>query len=218
MMSARGSTPSEDPTDRARRHWDRQARSYDRSMRPIERLLLGDSRAWVCSQAGGRTLEVGVGTGLNLPLYPEPVQLTGIDFSPGMLAIARQRAAELGRAVDLREADAQHLPFSSASFDTVVSTLSLCSVPDEKAAIVEMRRVLRPGGRLLLLDHIRPSLRPLRWALTGMQWLADRFARGNGEQFLRRPLETVVAQGFALERQERFRGGALERLAARKPA
>lgn len=216
-MSAPGPVPSEDPTERTRRHWDKQAPSYDRAMTRIERFFLGDSRAWVCSQAEGRILEVAIGTGLNLPLYPEHVQLTGIDFSPGMLAVARQRATELGRAVDLREAHAQHLPFPDASFDTVTCTLSLCSVPDEQAALAEMQRVLRPGGRLLLLDHIRPSFPPLRWLLTGMQWLVDRFAPGNGEQFLRRPLETVLARGFVLERQERFRAGAVERLAARKP-
>lgn len=204
-------------TDSIRRHWDRQAPAYDRSMGRVERFFLANSRAWVCSRATGRTLEVACGTGLNLPLYSEDIELTGIDLSPGMLAIARKRARELGRAADLGEADAQRLPFADASFDTVVCTLSLCSVPDEHATVAEMRRVLRPGGQLLLLDHVRPSAAPVRWALRALQVAVNTFAPGNGEQFLRRPLEVVVAQGLDVERQERFKAGAIERLVARKP-
>jgi ubiquinone/menaquinone biosynthesis C-methylase UbiE len=97
--------------DRWRRYWDGQLVSYDKQMRFFDRVLLGDSRAWVCAQATGHTLEVAVGTGLNLPFYPAEVELTGIDLSPGMLAVARRRAGQLGRAVDLREADALALPF-----------------------------------------------------------------------------------------------------------
>jgi ubiquinone/menaquinone biosynthesis C-methylase UbiE len=206
-----------DLTARTRRYWDEQAASYERAGR-FERLAFGDSRRWVCDQATGDTLEVAVGTGRNLPLYGEDVRLTAIDLSPGMLAVARERAATLGRPVELREADAQKLPFTDASFDTVVATLSLCSVPDLDATVAELRRVLRPGGRLVLLDHVRPSFPPLRWLLQAAQRRADRSGEGNGEQFLRRPLENVVAQGFELERQERLRAGLLERLTARKPA
>jgi len=88
-------------------------------MRFFERVL-GDSRAWVCAQASGPTLEVAIGTGPNLPFYPSDVQLTGIDFSTAMLDIARRRAEQLGSPVDLREANAHALPFPDASFDTVV--------------------------------------------------------------------------------------------------
>jgi ubiquinone/menaquinone biosynthesis C-methylase UbiE len=202
--------------DQTRKYWDKQSRTYDKSMTRIERLAFGDGRAWVCSQARGKTLEVAIGTGLNLPLYPDDVRLTGIDFSPGMLAIARRRAAELNREVDLREADAQQLPFDDASFDTVVCTLGLCSVPDERVAIAEMSRVLRPGGLLLLLDHVRPTALPLRWLFRGLQWTLNRFAPGNGEQLLRRPLEVIVEQGLVVEQQQRFKGGAVERATARK--
>lgn len=217
-MPTRKPSTIDELTDSIRRHWDRQAPGYDRSMGRVERFLLGDSRAWVCSRANGRTLEVACGTGLNLSLYADDVELTGIDLSPGMLAIARKRAAELGRTVDLREADAQRLPFGDDVFETVVCTLSLCSVPDERATVAEMRRVLRPGGQLLLLDHIRPNVAPARWALRGLQALMNTFVPGNGEQFLRRPLETVVTQGLVVERRDRFKAGAIERLVARKPA
>src|SRR5919197_4103889 len=120
-----------DDIDRWRRYWDKHATQYDRQMRFFERVLFGDSRLWVCSQARGDVLEVAIGTGRNLQFYPQGVRLTGIDLSPAMLNIARGRARELGREVELREGDAQTLPFPDGSFDTVVCTLSLCSIPDD---------------------------------------------------------------------------------------
>lgn len=104
-------------------------------------------------------LEVAIGTGLNLPCYPKGITLAGIDLSPGMLAIVRDRARALDMAVSLREASADALPFPGASFDTVLCTVSLCNIPDDKAAIAEMFRVLRPGGWLILLDHVASDRR-----------------------------------------------------------
>ena len=156
--------------DRVRRIWDRYAPRYDKEMRFWERVMFAGGREWVCTQATGETLEVAVGTGLNLPYYPTQVTLTGVDLSPAMLAVARERAAGLGRAVSLWEANAEQLPFDDGSFDTVVCTLALCSIPDDRAAIAQMYRVLRPGGRLLLLDHVAAPNPLLRLGL-------DAFAR-----------------------------------------
>ena len=89
---------------------------------------------------------MAIGTGRNLPHYPADVSVTGIELSPAMLAIARQRAADLGVDVDLRTGDAHALPFDDAAFDTVVCALSLCAIPDPATAIGEMRRVLVPAG------------------------------------------------------------------------
>jgi ubiquinone/menaquinone biosynthesis C-methylase UbiE len=139
---------------RLRRYWDRHARNYDKQTAFWERRLFGDGRQWVCAQASGEVLEVAIGTGRNLPYYPEGIRLTGIEFSPAMLELARRQADRLGRKVDLRLGDAQALDLPDASLDTVVCTLSLCAIPDERRAVAEMRRVLRPGGRLLLLDHV----------------------------------------------------------------
>jgi len=147
---------------RQRRLWARQAPRYDREMRFFERVLFGDARAWACSQAAGQVLEVAVGTGRNLPFYPHDIQLTGVDLSPEMLAIAGARAGELGRVIELTEADAHALPFPDGSFDTVVCTFSLCNIPDERRAIAEMHRVLRPGGLLILADHVASTSLPLR--------------------------------------------------------
>ncbi len=196
------------------RYWDKHAPNYDRQMRFFERRLFGDTRTWICQQATGDTLEVAVGTGLNLDCYPSGVRLTGIDFSPAMLAVAGDRARALGLAVDLREGDAQALTFPDGSFDTVVCTFSLCAIPDERQAIAEMRRVLRPGGRLLLADHIAGTA----WPVRAVQWLLELATVPlQGEHFLRRPLLHVQALGLEIERQERFKLGLVERLAARKP-
>jgi ubiquinone/menaquinone biosynthesis C-methylase UbiE len=186
--------------DRWRRYWDKHSASYDKQMRFFDRHLFADSRAWICAQATGHTLEVAMGT-LNLPFYPAEVQLTGIDFSPAMLGIARRRAGQLGRAVDLRQADALALPFPDACFDTVVCTFSLCALPDERRAVSEMTRVLRPGGLLLLADHIAGAA----WPVRAIQRVAEVASVPlQGEHFLRRPLHTVQAEGLAIERRERF--------------
>ena len=206
-----------DQLNRARwcRYWEKQSASYDQRMRFFDRVLAGDSRAWVCAQATGQTLEVAVGTGLNLPFYPSGIELTGIDLSPVMLAMARRRAGQLGRAVDLREADALALPFPDASFDTVVCTFSLCAIPDEQAAVREMTRVLRPGGLLLLADHVAGAAWPVRAAQRAIEAVTVPL---QGEHFTRRPLRQVRAEGLQIIRRERFTLGLIERLAARKPA
>lgn len=207
--------PEPKDSERLRRYWDKHARSYDRQMRFFDRTLFGESRTWICSQAGGDVLEVAIGTGLNLPFYPPDIQLTGIEWSPEMLGRARHRADELGRTADLREGDAQDMPFADASFDTVVCTLSLCAIPDDQRAIAEMIRVLKPGGRLLLLDHI-PST---AWPVRAFQRLIELVSVPlGGEHVLRRPLQHVQAGGLEVEQRDRLKLGIVERLAARKPA
>lgn len=201
--------------ERLRGQWDKYAPRYDRAMRLPERLQFGDGREWVCRQATGAVLEVAVGTGLNLPHYPAEVTLTGIDLSPGMLDGARRRAAELSREVTLVEGDAQALPFPDATFDTVVCTLGLCGIPDDRAAIAEMHRVLRPGGRILLLDHIGSHHKLI---LLGQRLLEKVTLRQLGDYQTRRPLPLVERAGFVVERAQRLKAGTVERLAARKPA
>ncbi|MFI7677385.1 class I SAM-dependent methyltransferase [Actinophytocola sp. NPDC049390] len=202
-------------SDRLRAKWDRYAPRYDKDIGFFERVQFGDGRQWVCSQAVGDVLEVAVGTGRNLPFYPAGIHLTGLDFSPVMLAQARARAAEVGREIDLLEGDAQALPFADASFDTVVCTLGLCGIPDERAAIDEMYRVLRPQGTLLLLDHVGSHRRLVYFG----QWLAERVTvRMLGDYQTRRPLPVVERAGFVIRRRERLKAGTVERLAATKPA
>jgi ubiquinone/menaquinone biosynthesis C-methylase UbiE len=200
--------------ERWRRYWDRKAATYDAEMAVWDRRLFGDSRAWACGQAAGDVLEVAVGTGLNLPSYPAGITLTGLDLSAGMLDIARDRARRLGRKVTLREGSAHELPFADASFDTVVCTFGLCAIPDHATAVGEMTRVLRPGGRLILVDHVASS----SWAVRAVQWLLELATVPlAGEHFRRRPLTEVEARGLPIDRRERFKLGLVERLVARKP-
>ena len=209
------SSMASDETARVRRLYDQAAARYDRSVPLVERLLLGDGRRWVGAQARGEALEIAIGTGRNLPYYSPAVRLTGVDISPAMLAIAHERARELGRAVTLHVGDAQALAFPAERFDTVVFTLALCTIPDDRQAVAEAYRVLRPGGSLVLLEHVA-SPRP---AIRAAQRLLEPFTvRFLGDHVLREPLDTVTAMGLEITQLERSARGIIERLVARKPA
>ena len=202
-------------TQRVLRLYEKEANKYDRQMRFFDRLLFAGGREWVCQQAAGQVLEIGIGTGRNLPHYRHDVRLTGVELSPAMLEVARARARELGREVELRVGNAQALDFPDEAFDTVVCTLALCTIPDDRAAVAEVRRVLSPGGRFLLLEHVRSPLLPVRLAQRLLDPLAVRF---EADHLLREPLEHLRAEGFEVESLERSKLGIVERLAARKPA
>ncbi len=203
-----------DGTERVRRHYDRRAEDYDRLIAPFERVLFGAGREGVCSRARGEVLEIAVGTGRNLSFYPAGVHLTGIELSPRMLEIARRRACESGIEADLRLGDAQDLPFPAARFDTVVATLALCTIPDDRRAMAEAVRVLRPGGRLLLLEHVRSPILPVR-VLQGI--LNPLSVLLENDHLLREPLRHVEGLGLVVEHLERSKLGIVERLVARRP-
>jgi ubiquinone/menaquinone biosynthesis C-methylase UbiE len=199
----------DDATDRVRRFYERAARDYDRWTDLFDRLLLDDRRVILCSQARGRTLEVGVGTGRNLAHYTPDIEVTGIDVSPAMLEIARRRIEARGK--DLRVGDAHSLPFPNATFDTVVFTLTLCTIPNERQALAEARRVLRPGGRLLTLEHVRSPNAPVRW----VQRALDPLFGLTGDHLLRDPLDHIEQLGFEVELSRRSKGGLIEEVIAR---
>ncbi|TMK68628.1 MAG: methyltransferase domain-containing protein [Actinobacteria bacterium] len=204
--------PSE--TERVRRIQDKNAGGYDRQMNFFDRVLFAGGREWACSQAEGEVLEIAIGTGRNLIHYPSGVKLTAIEYSPEMLAIARDRAAKIDREVDLREGDAQALEFPDESFDTVVITLALCTIPDDRKAVQEARRVLRPGGKLILLEHVRSPLLPVRTVQHLIEPLAIRF---EADHLTREPLDYLIDEGYEVESSERSRIGIVERVIARKP-
>ncbi|MDI2032227.1 methyltransferase domain-containing protein [Saccharopolyspora sp. TS4A08] len=200
-------------SEKLRRYWDRSAPSYDGVMARFDRYLAGDSRRWICSRAGGDVLEVAIGTGLNLQLYPAGTHLTGVEWSPGMLDLARRRNDELGTGAELREGDARALQFPDGAFDTVVCTFSLCAIPDHEQAITEMHRVLRPGGLLLLADHVVSTAWPVRLLQRAAELVTVPMG---GEHFRRRPSRHLAAAGFEVVESERFKLGLIERLAARR--
>ena len=165
-------------------------------------------RLW--SLVGGpRVLEVGVGTGKNLPYHPPDVAITAIDLSPRMLERARRRAASRGVDLELRRGDVQALEFADGSFDGVVGTFVFCSVPDPVLGLAEVRRVLKPAGRLLLVEHVRAA-----GALVGrLQDLANPASvRMTGVNINRRTAQNVEAARLTIERDEALGVGGIFRL------
>ncbi len=141
-----------------RAHYDHVAAEYDALETQFERGPYSRWRRRLWSQVRGpQVLEVGVGTGKNIPYYPEASTVTAIDFSPGMLARAGRRAAALHASVELRAMDAEHLTFPDHTFDTVIATFVFGSVPDPVCALREVGRVVKPGGQVLLLEYVRPA-------------------------------------------------------------
>jgi ubiquinone/menaquinone biosynthesis C-methylase UbiE len=171
---------------------------YDAFMWPQEVLFLRRQRARTAGTAVGRVLEIGVGTGLNLPYYDQADELVGVDPDPHMLRRAARRVAEAARCpVELTEAGAESLPFDDDAFDTVVSTLSLCTIPDPEAAVREARRVLKDTGRFVFLEHVRSDRRSLG-ALQDLATPPWRHVSG-GCHWNRRSVETIE-RAFELER------------------
>ncbi len=195
--------------------WDATAPKYDLMTAPIEGWLLGPSRTWIFQRAHGKVLEIGVGTGINLEYVPKDVDYIGTDVSPEMIEHAKRRAAQIGRTVEFRLADATALPFADQSFDCVVSTYVFCCVPDEKKAFEEALRVLKPGGRLLLANHVGSHHLPIY----KMQGLLDKVTVPRmGEHFSRQPLTTLRGLGAEIVEVEHSFLGIIERIHARRPA
>lgn len=177
---------------------------YNGFTRGSERAGLRDLRAGLIAEATGRTLEIGAGTGHNLDHYPPAIsELVLAEPGEFMAAKLRAKLADSGRAATVVEAPAEALPFPDDQFDTVVCTLVLCTVPDPVAALAEVSRVLRPGGRLLFLEHVRsedPKVarrqdrfeRPWRWF-------------GDGCHCNRDTLATIEASPLQVERVEHGR-------------
>lgn len=189
----------------------RQAVRFDAMMRSLEHRFFPDAREWVCSRATGDTVEIAIGTGLNLRYYPETVRLSAIDRDPAMMALAVQRAEASGRQLHTEVGDALALPFPDASFDTVVCTFALCEVPDVDVALGEFTRVLRPAGRLLLADHVVATS---RWVRLGQRALEAITIPASGEHFTRRPADHLAGVGLVAVESLRRTSGAVEYLHA----
>lgn len=141
-----------------RRRYDRLAPYFDGLEGFLEGLLFRRLRKRLWAQAAGEhILEVGVGTGKNFPFYPEGARITGIDFSPKMLELAKRKQQRKSIAVDLALMDVQSLDYADNSFDTVIASFVFCSVPKPRKGLKELYRVCKPGGQVLLLEHVLSS-------------------------------------------------------------
>ena len=180
---------------------------YDLGMHFMPRIARW--RRELAALADGDVLEIGCGTGQMLPLYPDTTAIVAFDPNRASLDRARRRCPGAGLLV----ADAQRMPFADASFDTVVSGLVFCSVPNAEQGLAEIRRVLRPGGRLLMLEHVHASGRLGRWLLDAMQPAWTRFTGGCRPN---RDTESVVRRaGFRIESDHYRARGLMRRFVAR---
>ncbi|MEW6698590.1 MAG: class I SAM-dependent methyltransferase [Bacillota bacterium] len=182
-------------TETIKRRYNRTSLYYDW----MDWMFPPPLRQKVLSYARGKVLEVGVGTGKNLPYYPAGCEVTGIDFSPGMLAKARKKVRLARVPVTLLEMDVQDMGFPDNSFDTVVATCVFCSVPDPVQGLREVRRVCKPGGQIILLEHVR-SDHPIIGRL--MDILNPLSLYLVGSNINRRTLENVREAGIKLTRIE----------------
>ena len=193
--------------------YDRIAASYDLMTMPMEWFGGKRRRKRVVKQATGQTLEVGVGTGVNLPEYGAGVDITGIELSEPMLRRARDRARLLGRDAELIQGDVQSLSFPDSSFDTVVATCVFCSVEDPVRGLEEVKRVVKPNGKVLLLEHVRPR-NPILGKLADV--LSPFTRRMMGPEINRHTVDNVKRAG--LEITELRAEGVWREIVARKPS
>jgi ubiquinone/menaquinone biosynthesis C-methylase UbiE len=154
-------------------------------------------RAACVPRARGVVLEVGIGSGLNVPLYTKDVtHLYGVDPSAPLLAMARARASAAPFPVELLNESAERVPLETASIDTAVVTWALCSIPNPQEALREMRRVLKPGGALIFVEHgLSPDARVRKW----QNRLTPAWRRVTGGCHLNRPMDSLIREaGFAI--------------------
>lgn len=187
-------------TAKVRRRYDRIAPGYDLMEWVMERRSMSRWREYLWSRVEGqRILEIGVGTGKNIPYHPPDAEVVGIDLSPRMLERARRKAEELESEVDLREMDAENLDFPDSSFDAVVTTCVFCSVPEAVNGLREAHRVLRPDGRMFMLEHVLSGKRMLEPAMHAVDPMVVRMMGAHINRQTRRNLE---AAGFVIEVEE----------------
>lgn len=178
------------------------------------RYLTWRERLWSLV-AGPKVLEIGVGTGKNIPFYPPGMEITAIDLTPSMLERAKKRAMKSGVEVNLLLGDVQNLEFPDHTFDTVLATYVFCSVPDPVLGLEEVLRVTKPGGQALFIEHVR-SENLLLGAL--MDMVDPLVARMIGPHINRRTVQNVERAGLQISMVENLgHGGIFKLIVARKP-
>lgn len=195
-------------TEVIRRRYNRTARFYDL----MDKMIPEKTRKQAIEKAKGKVLEVGVGTGKNLPYYKEGCEVTGIDFSPGMLAKAKARVKEARVPITLLEMDAQHMTFPDDTFDTVLTTCVFCSVPDPVQGLKEVRRVCKPGGQIILLEHVRSDNPVLGWLMDVLNPVSLHMI---GSNINRRTVENVKTAGISISHIDNLSGKIVKLIIAK---
>ncbi len=195
-----------------RQKYNRLARWYNILNALPEVLVVRKLRRRLLRHASGQVLEIAVGTGRNVRHYPQTCQITGVDFSPAMLEVARKEARRLGVKTRFLVMDAESLAFPDESFDTVVSSLTVCTFADPVAALREMARVCQADGRILLLEHGRSDR---EWLGRWQDRRADRHAMALGCRWNREPLDLVAHAGLTVVAARRVLFGIFHILEAK---
>lgn len=208
-------TATSKATEVARKRYNRVAPVYDLVEGFIERSRYSGWRDLLWSKVEGTDiLEVGVGTGKNFPYYPKGAEITAVDFSNKMLSRARRKAEVSGIEVRLKQMDVQNLEFEDNTFDTVVASFVFCSVPDPVRGLKEVERVCRPGGKVVLLEHVLSANRILAWLMNVYNPLVVRMA---GANINRRTADNVDKSGLKVKSITNLAAGIFLLIEARKP-
>jgi len=201
-------------TEAARKRYNRIAPVYDFMESLVERSRYSGWRQLLWSKVEGQIiLEVGVGTGKNFPFYPLGLDMTAIDFSEKMLDRAREKAKKQDIEIALRQMDVQNLSFEDDTFDTIVSTFVFCSVPDPIKGLKEIKRVCKPDGKVLLLEHVLSANRFLAFLMNIVNPLV---VRTMGPHINRKTVENVSISGLKLEKVTDLAAGIFKLIEARK--
>lgn len=182
-----------DINEKIRYRYDRVSRVYDFFEQPMEMMALKRYRQDVIKDVTGKVLEVGVGTGKNIPYYPEGIIITAIDFSSRMLERARDKADKLHRKVDFHLMDAQNMDFPDDTFDYVFTTCVFCSVPDPVQGLKEIRRVCKPEGKIIMLEHVRSEKKVIG---AFMDMINPIIVNLYGANINRRTIDNIKTAGF----------------------
>jgi ubiquinone/menaquinone biosynthesis C-methylase UbiE len=193
--------------------WDRASRTYD-LLTFVEDIRQGDAKRRLFAEAHGRAIFVAIGTGNDVKFLPAGLDVVALDISPAMIDKARPRAAHYAGRIDLQVMDAQNLAFPDESFDTAITSCTFCSVPDPVRGLRELRRVLKPGGRLLMFEHVRSQVPMVGLFLDALTYLT----RHIGPDLNRDTVGNVRRAGFEVLEERNVYFDIVKALAARKPA
>jgi ubiquinone/menaquinone biosynthesis C-methylase UbiE len=180
-------------TEIIKKRYNRASTFYDIMEAPMEAMSLKIWRIDAMKELKGKVLEIGVGTGKNIEYYPDSLEITAIDFSEKMLEKAKKKAALHDKKINLLLMDAEHLDFTDDTFDTVFTTCVFCSVPNPVKGLMEIRRVCKPGGKIIMIEHVRSESKVLGIIMDILNPLVVNFY---GANINRRTVENINKAGY----------------------